>query len=188
MGGLHLIICCAEISNFMTTEERLIERCIALEKLILEIKPFYSNENTTENQKAFLETIIGAGLWYFPHGKNYWNKKISQNAIEQLRQNSQLRLTKDHVYPRKGSAKKLLTEDLGLTGEGFQLFSLYEGELAVYVVVTSEENRRLINIQRDFEYGNWQEAYKRAGIELVDFNELLQFETPEFIRILKSKI
>jgi hypothetical protein len=172
----------------MTTEERLIERCIALERVIQEIKPFNTHEETTDNQKAFLETIIGAGLWYFPHGKTYWNNKISRSAVEQLRQNPQSSLTRDHVYPRKGSAKKLLTADLGLTGEGFTLFSLYINELAVYVVVTSEENRRLINIQRDFEHGNWQEAYNAAGIELLDFNDLSLIETPEFIRLLKSKL
>jgi len=172
----------------MTTDEKLIERCIALEKLIEAIKPFYSEVTTTENQKAFLETIIGAAIWYFPHGKTNWNNKVSKNAIEQLKENPKSRLTRDHIYPRKAAGKKLLTENLCLNGEGFNLFCLYQNELAAYVLVTSEENRKLISIQKKHRYGDWEKAYKNAKIELFDFDELVKIEDPVFIKALQRRL
>jgi hypothetical protein len=171
----------------MTSDENLIERCIALEKLIEAIKPFYSAESTSENQKALLETIVGAAIWYFPHGKNYWNNKVSKSAIEQFKQNPTASLTRDHIYPRKASGKKLLTENLGLNGEGFNLFCLYQNELAAYVLVTPQENRRLIKIQKSHKYGDWEEAYKKAEIDLIDFSELIKIEDPIFVKKLKGK-
>jgi len=50
------------------------------EKLIEAIKPFYSEVTTTENQKAFLETIMVL-QFVFPHGKTNWNNKVSKNAM-----------------------------------------------------------------------------------------------------------
>lgn len=172
----------------MNTDERLIERCIALEELIIAIKPFYHKSSTTDNQKAFLETVIGAGLWYFPHNKTHWNKKISRKAIQLVKQNSNSKLTRDHIYPRKLSGRRLLSEDLGLTGEGITLFELYQNELATFAVVTPEENRKLIEVQQDCKYGNWLEAYSKAQIELIDFDNLIHTEEIQFISLLKRKV
>lgn len=174
--------------KFMELDEKLIERCIALEKVIQAIKPYYLSEEISENQKALLETIIGAALWYFPHGKNYWNKKVSKKAIEQIKQRPEERLTRDHIYPRKASGKKLLTEELNLNGDGFNLFCLYQNELSTYVLVTPEENRKLIKIQKEHEYGQWEEAYKKAGIELVESDEINKNGDALFIKRLQSKL
>ncbi len=171
----------------MTTEERLEERCIALENLIDVIKPFY-NDSNSENQKAFLETIVGAAIWYLPHGKSYWNNKVSKKAIKKLKNNFEQRLTRDHVYPRKESAKRLLSKDLGLDGSGVVLKKLYKEEFGVYVLVTPEENRKLIKIQKEHKYGNWVDAYREAEIELEDFEDMFELEDSEFIHIFKKKI
>lgn len=171
----------------MTTEKRLEERCIALEKLIDAIKPFY-NKTDSDNQKAFIETIVGAAIWYLPHGKNYWNNKVSKKAIEKLRNDFEQRLTRDHVFPRKESAKRLLTKDLGLDGTGAVLRKLYKEKFGVYVLVTPEENRKLIKIQREHNYGHWEEAYKEAQIELEDFEDMFESEDSEFIHVFKKKI
>lgn len=172
----------------MTTEERLHQRCIALENIINSIRDYYSNTQTSENQKAFIETVIGAAIWYLPHGKDYWNKKVSKTAIERLKHSEETRLTRDHIYPRKDSAKKLLTEDLGLNGDGKNLKDLYQSELGKYVLVTPEENRQLISIQKNHDYGNWKDAYREAEIELLDFEEVIESEGKEFLKLFKRQI
>ena len=169
----------------MNTETRLIERCEALERLIKNIQPFYNT--ATANQKAFIETIIGAGIWYLPHGKTYWNDKVSIKAIEELKSNAQTRLTKDHVYPRKKSAKQLLADTEKLKGDGEYLKARYNTELGKYVLVTPKENRDLIKVEKDNPEASWQEVYKIAGIELIDYNKLLECEDEEFILLFKKK-
>jgi hypothetical protein len=171
----------------MTTEERLEQRCIALESLINSIRNYYSNEETSENQKSFIETVIGAAIWYLPHGKDYWNNKVSKAAINRLKDSADSRLTRDHIYQRKDSAKKLLTEDLNLKGDGSILKELYQTELGKYVLVTPEENRQLIGVQKNHDYGNLEDAYKEANIELIDFEDVLESEEDDFLQLFKRK-
>ncbi|MFC7357071.1 hypothetical protein ACFQO1_05190 [Jejudonia soesokkakensis] len=172
----------------MTTEERLRERCIALENLINSIREYYSEESTSKNQRAFIETIIGAAIWYLPHGKDYWNNKVSKAAISSLRDSAEVRLTRDHIYPRKDSAKKLLTDaEISLNGDGTNLKELYQKELGKYILVTPDENRRLVAIQKNHNYGKWEDAYEEAGIELFDYEQILESEEEEFLQMFRKK-
>lgn len=169
----------------MDTETRLGERCQALEVLISSIYPFYTS--ATNNQKAFIETIIGAGIWYLPHGKAYWNNKVSKKAIEELKKNAKSRLTRDHIFPRKKSAKQLLSEIDQISGNGEFLKERYNSELGKYVLVTPKENRNLVKIEKRNPNATWQEVYDNAGIELVDYQTILADEKEEFVRLLNKK-
>src|SRR5688572_17164277 len=94
-------------TNF--TETRLKERCEILEKIIDSISNTYKDKNITPDQKTFIETIIGAALWYLPHTHKYWTGRISKDAKEALTLNRKSNLTKEHQYPRKLAAKELLS-------------------------------------------------------------------------------
>lgn len=170
----------------MNTEERLNERCEALENLIEIVKEYYSS--VSENQKAFIETIVGAAIFYLPHGNKYWEEKISKTALENIKTKpNEARLTKDHIFPRKLAAEKLLNEDLGLKKDGAVLKKLYNDDIGKFIIVTSKENRALISKQKEHGYGNWKKAYKAAGIELVSFEEVKKVEEEKIIKIILNK-
>src|SRR5687768_11512610 len=89
---------------------KLEERCSILEALIISTADIYNNENTSIDQRALLETIIGAAIWYLPSGQELWTGKISLNALEYVKSGKSIsHLTKEHKYPRKQAGKQLLT-------------------------------------------------------------------------------
>jgi hypothetical protein len=98
-------------------EAKLREQCQIMASLIVAIRPVYAA--ATPNQRALLETIIGAGLWYVPKASNAWTGKVSVGALRAFHPDSGIsspRLSEEHVYPRKVAARQLL-EDLSLTNE-----------------------------------------------------------------------
>ncbi len=45
---------------------KLKERCDALADIVESVNPVYHNPVTTEDQRQFIETMIGAAIWYLP--------------------------------------------------------------------------------------------------------------------------
>jgi hypothetical protein len=92
-------------------EARLKERCETLADIVEGVGPVYHDATATEDQRRFIETIIGAALWYLPVPEKCWTGKVSVEAINSHHPNSgdqNPKLTADHEYPRKIAAADLL--------------------------------------------------------------------------------
>ena len=90
--------------NREKAEEKLRIKCEALADLITGVQKNY--KTATPEQKAFIETTIGAALWYLPELENSFSGYISVNLLEQFKIGNQ-KISKDHLYPRKISAQEL---------------------------------------------------------------------------------
>ena len=98
-------------------EARLREQCDVVSSMIIAMRPVY--EAASPQQRALLETIVGAAIWYIPKPVLAWTGQISRGALQAFHPesgNSRPRLSEEHVYPRKVAARLLLS-DASLTGE-----------------------------------------------------------------------
>ncbi len=153
---------------------KLKERCEVLEKVVISISDTYWAEETTDDQKKLIETILGAAIWYLPHSEKYWTGKISKGAKEALEKNTKAKMTKEHQFPRKIAAKELLKEKEKIANKETSLQNLYEEKYAKFNFVTPQENKRISRHQRDVVFVDIETAYQTAKIELVEitFEEL----------------
>lgn len=90
-----------------------LNRCKVLTLAIIQIQKIYFDENTNEDQRNFLETIIGAGIWYIS-SKGISTMKISEGILKDYHPESGIKrpkISEDHEYPRKVAAKELLEKD-----------------------------------------------------------------------------
>lgn len=168
-------------------EIKLNERCEVLAKTIKQISPFY--KKASKNQRQFLETIIGAAIWYLPkNNREYWTHRISVNAIKNHLK-AKPKLTEDHAYPRKLAAEKLLKIR---TISPEIIIRLYKTKFGLFNLITSEENRKLMPFQRKENYKNWHSAYKRVGIKLLkigidELNRIKKRDRKTIKKILERK-
>lgn len=148
--------------------ELLIEKCKILEKIIIEIAVIYNSDEITEKQKALLETMIGAAIWYLPSGEELYSGSISKLAIEKVKEGTPIvKLTKEHRYPRKQAGKSLLSEKFKLIKAAeVTLYDLYMQEYGKYNLVVKKENRDLVEFQKDGAFIDDLTAYNNAAIEL----------------------
>ena len=149
-------------------EVKLREQCEVMASLIAAIRPVYGRANLA--QRALLETIIGAGLWYVPKAINAWTGKVSLGALRAFHPdsgNSAPRLSEEHVYPRKVAARQLL-EDLSLTDE--TMTSLFQEKYGRVHLITSEENKTVQRHQRVGVFSTSDGAYRLAGIDFVELS------------------
>lgn len=136
--------------------------------LIVAIRPVYAA--ATLNQRALLETIIGAGLWYVPKASNAWTGKMSLGALRAFHPDSGIsspKLSEEHVYPRKVAARQLL-DDLSLTNE--TMTSLFQEKYGRVHLITSEENKAVQRHQRVGVFSTPDEAYLLAGITFAELS------------------
>jgi len=147
------------------------KRALVLAQLILSTAEVYQNAENAE--KGLLETLIGAGIWYLPNLPELFNQKISKAALNSLQENPiKTRLVEEHALPRKVAGKLLYTKYLeDLKRDPHTLGRLYLDFFGRYNLVLKPENDRLRKYQRTAVFTTEEEAYKQAGIELVDFSE-----------------
>ena len=142
-----------------------------LVNLIREIKPFYYDAQTNDWQKQKIQTIIGAGIWYFPRGRYLWTGNISIEAIKCFHPSSgkkEPKLTEEHQYPRKVAALKLLDRDWDKEeNPSAKMSELYINKYGVINYVTSKENSNLKPFQKMDVFKSPEDTYQRAGIKLV---------------------
>jgi hypothetical protein len=150
-------------------ETRLREQCDVVALLIIAMRPVY--EAASPQQRALLETIVGAAIWYIPKPVRAWTGRISRGALQAFHPesgNSRPRLSEEHVYPRKVAARLLLS-DTSLTGETMaQQFREKYGRVHL---ITSEENKAVQRHQRVGVFNSPDEAYALAGITFVELPE-----------------
>jgi len=142
-------------------EKNLKEKTEILSEVISLTASMYDRKGLTPLQKAFLETLIGAGIWYLPKDRNIlFSGKISKMALAQLQTDPKnTKLVEEHgKYPRKVSGRALYTEYLEeIRKDGNRLIELY----------LKIENTRLSRFQRADKFIDEEIAYRLAGIEMV---------------------
>ena len=149
-------------------EAKLREQCEVLASLIVAIRPVYAA--ATLNQRALLETIIGAGLWYVPKASNAWTGKVSIGALRAFHPdsgNSAPKFSEEHVYPRKVAARQLL-ENLSLTSE--TMTTLFREQYGRVHLITSEENKAVQRHQRVGVFTTPDSAYLLAEIVFAEIS------------------
>ena len=115
-----------------------------------------------------LETIVGAGLWYIPKRSGAWTGLISVGALRDFHPISgrdKPRLSDEHVYPRKVTAR-LLLEDAHLAGAS--LAQLFREKYGRVHLITPEENKTVQRFQRAGVFTSPEAAYTKALIQFVD--------------------
>jgi hypothetical protein len=152
----------------LSTQDRdlkLDEQCAVVADLILAMRPVYAAASV--KQRALLETIIGAGIWYLPKPSRAWTGHISIGALRSFHPESGIakpRLSEEHVYPRKVTAR-LLIEDLSLSG--IVLANQFREKYGRVHFITSEENKMVQPYQRVGVFTSPDDAYLKAGITFV---------------------
>ena len=150
-------------------DAKLEEQCAVVAALIVAMRPVY--EAATIQQRALLETIIGAAIWYIPKPSCAWTGRISVGALRTFHPASGIekpRLSEEHVYPRKVTAR-LLLEDASLSGSS--LATLFREKYGRVHFITSEENKAVQPFQRVGVFTSPDDAYSKAGIVLVELAE-----------------
>jgi len=141
-------------------------RCLILAEIINAIKKIYISSN--DNQRAFIETIIGAAIWYIPKPENFWSGMISLKALEEFRNNGKFKFSEEHIIPRKYAARELLASDIELTLDYVE--NKYKLEYCKLHYITPKENKDVIKFQKNYD-GNSDKIYKNAGIKLIKINK-----------------
>lgn len=160
------------------------EKCEILEKVIIATADAYSQKGVTPNQKALLETMIGAAIFYISNSESLYTGFTSEKAIEAVRNGFPVgQLTKEHAYPRKIAGKFLLTTGYKnfFDGNNNGLYDLFMNELGRYNCVTKKENEALKPFQKDDTFTDIETSYRKAGITLKKISkEELRNTSPEF--------
>ena len=142
------------------------DRCAIIAKIVNAIREIYKSSNT--NQQAFIQTIIGAAIWYIPKPENYWSGKISIKALDGLISNKNTKLSEEHIIPRKVAAKELLENGELLKNEYVE--KVFRSKYCKIHYVTPEENKGAIKYQRTDVFENPDKVYKQARIEFIKIN------------------
>ena len=116
----------------------------ALWNILNAIRPVYLQiEN--EQERSFMETVVGAAVFYLPNLNEHFSGFISMNALIGYVNGS--RRVKDHMYPRKLAARDLLAQELSIE----DLKTRYHSHLAQCMYVTATENSMLVNYYEEHE-------------------------------------
>lgn len=148
-----------------TKEEKIKNHCNALAEMVIAIRPIYTRAEA--QQKAFIETTIGAALWYIPKPINAWTGYISKAALQLFAPDSGIlkpKFSEEHVYPRKVAARLLLENE---SLNGLLMHELFTKKFGQLHYITSDENKAVIQFQRDSVFTRPEVAYSQAGIDLV---------------------
>ena len=75
--------------------------------------------------------------------------------------------TRDHYYPRKWSARQLLSSDYTLD----EVIKLCNEQFLCYHLITKVENKQLVPFQKVTTFETPEKSYEDAGIVLVPLEE-----------------
>lgn len=139
-----------------------------LAKFIIATAPIYHDEKTNSRQKALMETIVGAGVFYLPHGTNLYSGYMSKAALHALKKNNKIKLVKEHPFPRKITGKLCYTDYLKSIQENLENFEkLYLEKFGRWNYVLKAENNKLIKYSKSDNFIDEKTSYILSGIELV---------------------
>jgi hypothetical protein len=153
---------------------KLRQRCAILVEVGKNLGRLYEGANVTATQKHYMETIIGAALWYLPTSKELWTGGISVQALADFQAGSGVakpRLTEDHEYPRKVSGLELMRRAWQDVEPTTAMLELYLQKYGRYNYITPLENKVLVKFQKAHVFQDPSTAYARAGVQLVSISE-----------------
>ena len=115
--------------------------------------------SATDAQKQFIETTIGAALFYLPANKSqHFTGCVSEEYLNGGKE------CKEHLYPRKYSARQLL---INPPADIDELIDICNHKYLQYNITTPAENRRLLPYQKVDTFVSPEHSYAAAGITLV---------------------
>lgn len=174
---------CQNKKEKKSKEEIIKDKCQVIADIVNSLGGKYKPES---KQADFLETVIGAAIFYIYNLNNYtWYKDkviVSKEAYKQKE------FCADHIIPRKHAASLLLKEK-NLTGEGVRKF--LEDKFCKLLYLTKSENARYRNkkdiekmgineIDALFDFEKLKEMYAKEGI-------ILEIKTKEEFDKLKKQ-
>ena len=130
----------------------------------------YDAAEATPTQQHYIETILGAALWYLPTSKELWTGGISVKALADFHPDSGLakpKLTEDHEFPRKVSAVELMRRTWDENDPAASMLDLYLQKYGRYNYITPTENKVLVKFQKTHVFAEPSIAYAKAGVSLV---------------------
>jgi len=114
------------------------EKVRCLTTLLEPVRNVYAASNDAE--KNFIETIIGASIFYLPHPVNEcFSGYCSLRALNE--KIAGRRIVKEHIIPRKFAARQVLSEGYGLNG----FFQDFTNRFRRFMYLTPEENKMTVN-------------------------------------------
>lgn len=152
---------------------KLRDRCKVLVEVARSLSVIYSSALASETQKHYIETILGAAIWYLPTSKELWNGKISKQVLFDFHPDSRIhnpRMTEDHEYPRKVSALELMEKDWMGKDASIEMLELYLNKYGRFSYITPTENKILVKFQKANIFETPEIAYSSAGIILVQIS------------------
>ena len=178
------------------------ERVHVLYSIISSTHDRYFNPEINDGQRGLYETLLGACIWYLPGSDILYSGKISEAALESLKNNPvNTKLVEEHSFPRKVGGKYLY-ELFKLKNAEFtesDLIELYKAKLGKFNLVLKSENDNLKKWQKFKNTGLSENAfiekvstieeyaYSKAEIKLCDFPIEKYKEFKKFKSKLKSK-
>jgi hypothetical protein len=148
----------------------------ALLDVINHLRNNHNVNNENDTYQSFLQTIVGAGLFYLPFGNEHFHGYISFKALQESVENDNNKTVKDHILPRKLAAKILFEEDTN--NWNFNEFKNWYNKNMQFMLVTSDENRLLVNYYHDFL--DYEAALANYGI--LKFPSNGSFDSPKEVR------
>ena len=115
----------------------------ALHAMTAALQPFY--EQASAEEQAYLETVVGAAVFYLPQSVEHFDGHISLECLRGCLEEE--RRVKDHIYPRKRAGRHLLTN----TFSPNELHDLYHHELARFMYLTPSENSKMVNYYETYD-------------------------------------
>ena len=141
------------------TNQKQLDKFTALFNILYNLKNTWVNSN--HNQKAFIETIIGAAIFYLPTNKKTFSGLISETAETMDKKY----IVKEHQYPRKITAKLLL---LNPPNSIDNLIHLYNTKYGIWNMVTKKENTYLRKYQNN-SFISPEISYNLANVNLIKY-------------------
>ena len=140
------------------------QKADSLAALIIGIQKHYLSAPPAN--RRFIETTIGAAIWYLPKNKELlFTGMISEKAL-MLGERSE-----EHLFPRKIAAQELLGKNWSeIKDPSFYIAELFVSKYGRYNYVSKAENRKLIKFQKSGVFTNPDEAYSEAGVVLIRYH------------------
>jgi hypothetical protein len=93
------------IERHKKRETKLREQCDVVAAMIIAMRPVY--EAASQQQRALLETIVGAAIWYIPKPVEAWTGQISRGALLAF-------------HPESGNARPRLAKSMSILAKSLR--------------------------------------------------------------------
>ena len=161
----------------ISSDQRIIDKAEAIARTVISQQSFYNSQDCNKNHRQLLETMVGAAIWYLPTPPELYSGNTSSAALEKLQKAddpSVVKITKEHLYPRKVAARELFQLDWSCFSRPYmKMQQLYLEKYGRFNYVLPEENKRLVKHQKAENFVSPQHSYEQAGVKLLKVSNAL---------------